>query len=54
MAYIGLAEATIKDHLATTSDYYILNVTLPEFWHVTARPGEVRVSAAEEAKHRDC
>ena len=47
---IGLAEATIEDHLATSSDHFTLSITLPEFQRVTARPGRVRVSSDEEVK----
>ncbi|KAH7304558.1 Endonuclease/exonuclease/phosphatase [Stachybotrys elegans] len=47
---IGLAEATVEDHLATSSDHFTLSITVPEIQHVTARPGRVRLSSDEEMK----
>ncbi|KAI9146661.1 Heat shock 70 kDa protein [Paramyrothecium foliicola] len=46
----NVAEATVEDHLATTSDHFTLSITLPEPQYITGRPGKVRVSSDEEVK----
>jgi ribonuclease HI len=47
---ISLAEATIEDHLATSSDHFTLSVLLPELRLVSAHTDRVRLSSDEEVK----
>ena len=39
-----LALATIEDHLATSSDYFALSITIPELTPTLAQLGKIRVS----------
>ncbi|KAH7147303.1 hypothetical protein DER46DRAFT_703957 [Fusarium sp. MPI-SDFR-AT-0072] len=45
-----LAEATVKDHLATSSDHFTLSLTFPEFRPAQMQPGKIRVTTEEELK----
>ncbi|KAL9563791.1 hypothetical protein ACKAV7_012033 [Fusarium commune] len=45
-----LAEATVEDHLATSSDYFTLSLTLPDAGLALMQPGRVRVITDDELK----
>jgi hypothetical protein len=44
------AEATIEDHLTTSSDHYTLNISLPGMRRVPARPSGVRLTSDGEVE----
>ncbi|KAF4332062.1 reverse transcriptase, partial [Fusarium beomiforme] len=45
-----LAEATVEDHLATSSDHFTLSLTLPDIRPAPIQPGKVRVTTEDELK----
>ncbi|RKK58147.1 hypothetical protein BFJ69_g17420, partial [Fusarium oxysporum] len=45
-----LAEATVEDHLATSSDHFTLSLTLPDAGLAPMQPGRVRVTTDDELK----
>ncbi|RKK80609.1 hypothetical protein BFJ68_g17704, partial [Fusarium oxysporum] len=45
-----LAEATVEDHLATSSDHFTLSLTLPDTRPAPIQPGKVRVTTEDELK----
>ncbi|TXB97967.1 hypothetical protein FocTR4_00016879 [Fusarium oxysporum f. sp. cubense] len=45
-----LAEATVEDHLATSSDHFTLSLTLPDAGLAPMQPGRVRVTTDNELK----
>ncbi|KAF4332063.1 reverse transcriptase, partial [Fusarium beomiforme] len=45
-----LAEATVEDHLATSSDHFTLSLTLPDIRPAPIQPGKVRVITEDELK----
>ncbi|CZR35886.1 uncharacterized protein FPRO_17006 [Fusarium proliferatum ET1] len=49
-ANIPLAEATVEDHLATSSDHFTLSLTLPNIKPAPLQPGKIRVTTEDELK----
>lgn len=49
-ANIPLAEATVEDYLATSSDHFTLNLTLPHIKPVPIQPGKDRLTTEDELK----
>ncbi|KAJ6437988.1 (S)-coclaurine N-methyltransferase [Purpureocillium lavendulum] len=47
---IGLADAVVEDHLATSSDHFTLNITLPELAVASPPTGKVRLTSEEEIR----
>jgi hypothetical protein len=47
---IPLAEATVEDHLATSSDHFTLSLTLPYAGPAPMQPGRIRVTTDDELK----
>ena len=47
---IALAEATVEDHLATSSDHFTLSLTLPFISPATNQPRKFRLTTEEEIK----
>ncbi|RBA08489.1 hypothetical protein FPRO05_14364, partial [Fusarium proliferatum] len=47
---IPLAEATVEDHLATSSDHFTLSLTLPDINPAPIQPGKIRVTIEDELK----
>ncbi|RKK89892.1 hypothetical protein BFJ68_g16603 [Fusarium oxysporum] len=45
-----LAEATVEDHLATSSDHFTLSLTVPDAGLAPMQPGRVRVTTDDELK----
>ncbi|KAG7408326.1 putative RNA-directed DNA polymerase from transposon X-element [Fusarium oxysporum f. sp. rapae] len=45
-----LAEATVEDHLATSSDHFTLSLTLPDTKPAPMQPGKIRVTTEDELK----
>ncbi|KAI8411063.1 hypothetical protein FOFC_07657 [Fusarium oxysporum] len=45
-----LTEATVEDHLATSSDHFTLSLTLPDAGLAPMQPGRVRVTTDDELK----
>lgn len=45
-----LAEATVEDHLATSSDHFTLSLTLPDVRPAPNQPGRIRVTTEDELK----
>ncbi|KAF5264885.1 hypothetical protein QWA68_016524 [Fusarium oxysporum] len=45
-----LAEATVEDHLATSSDRFTLSLTLPDVRPAPKQPGRIRVTTEDELK----
>jgi hypothetical protein len=45
-----LAEATVEDHLATSSDHFTLSLTLPHIKPAPMQPGMIRVTTEDELK----
>ncbi|KAJ6437079.1 reverse transcriptase [Purpureocillium lavendulum] len=50
---ILLAEATVEDHLATSSDHFTLSISLPALKPATLPPGKILLASDEELKHLD-
>ncbi|KAK4076871.1 transcriptional regulator family: HMG [Purpureocillium lilacinum] len=47
---IPLAEATVEDHLATSSDHFTLSISLPALKPATLPPGKILLASDEELK----
>ena len=47
---ILLAEATVEDHLATSSDHFTLSISLPALKPATLPPGKILLASDEELK----
>ncbi|KID81211.1 Endonuclease/exonuclease/phosphatase [Metarhizium guizhouense ARSEF 977] len=47
---IPRAEATVEDHLATSSDHFTLTLTIPSTHHAPCLPGKIRVTSDNELK----
>ena len=47
---VDLAEATIEDHLATSSDHFTLSICLPGMRRAPARPSRVRLTSDGEVE----
>ncbi|KAJ4159591.1 uncharacterized protein LMH87_007532 [Akanthomyces muscarius] len=47
---IPLADVTVEDHLATSSDHFTLSITLPEVSPVPFQPKKIRVTSESEIK----
>jgi ribonuclease HI len=47
---IALAEATIEDHLATSSDHFTISITLPALSPAVSKPQKFRLTTEEEIK----
>jgi hypothetical protein len=47
---VNLAEATIEDHLATSSDHFTLSICLPGMRRAPARPSRVRLTSDGEVE----
>ncbi|PWI64236.1 hypothetical protein PCL_11356 [Purpureocillium lilacinum] len=47
---ILLAEATVEDHLATSSDHFTLSISLPALNPATLPPGKILLASDEELK----
>ena len=47
---IALADAVVEDHLATSSDHFTLNITLPELAVAPPPTGKVRLTSDEELR----
>ncbi|KAJ3499512.1 hypothetical protein NLG97_g286 [Lecanicillium saksenae] len=47
---IPLADVTVEDHLATSSDHYTLSITLPEISPAPLQPKKTRVTSDSEIK----
>ncbi|OAQ57666.1 endonuclease/reverse transcriptase [Purpureocillium lilacinum] len=47
---ILLAEATVEDHLATSSDHFTLSISLPALKPATLPPGKILLASDEEVK----
>ncbi|KAG4266691.1 hypothetical protein FPRO04_13211 [Fusarium proliferatum] len=45
-----LAEATVEDHLATSSDHFTLSLTLPDINPAPIQPGKIQVTTEDELK----
>ncbi|KAG7408198.1 hypothetical protein Forpe1208_v012415 [Fusarium oxysporum f. sp. rapae] len=45
-----LAEATVEDHLATSSDHFTLSLTFPDIKLAPSQPGKIRVTTEDELK----
>ncbi|KAF4334266.1 reverse transcriptase domain protein, partial [Fusarium beomiforme] len=45
-----LAEATVEDHLATSSDHFTLSLTFPDIKATPSQPGKIRVTTEDELK----
>ncbi|RBA18389.1 hypothetical protein FPRO05_10684 [Fusarium proliferatum] len=45
-----LAEATVEDHLATSSDHFTLSLTVPDIKPTPSQPGKIRVTTEDELK----
>ncbi|PCD22037.1 hypothetical protein AU210_015839 [Fusarium oxysporum f. sp. radicis-cucumerinum] len=45
-----LAEATVEDHLATSSDHFTLSLTLPDTKPAPMQPDKIRVTTEDELK----
>ncbi|KAJ0127739.1 Choline oxidase [Fusarium oxysporum f. sp. albedinis] len=45
-----LAEATVEDYLATSSDHFTLSLTLPDTKPALMQPGKIRVMTEDELK----
>ncbi|KAG4269123.1 hypothetical protein FPRO04_12246 [Fusarium proliferatum] len=45
-----LAEATVEDHLATSSGHFTLSLTLPNINPAPIQPGRIRVTTEDELK----
>ncbi|KAF4955931.1 hypothetical protein FSARC_11710 [Fusarium sarcochroum] len=43
-----LAEATVEDHLTTSSDHFTLSLTIPDIKPAPLQPGKIRVTAEDE------
>lgn len=47
---MSLAEATVEDHLATSSDHFTLTLTFPDARSAPMQPGKIRVTTEDELK----
>ncbi|TXB98066.1 hypothetical protein FocTR4_00017206 [Fusarium oxysporum f. sp. cubense] len=47
---LPLAEATVEDHLATSSDHFTLSLTFPEIRSTTTQSAKIRVTTEDEVK----
>ncbi|OAQ74382.1 endonuclease/reverse transcriptase [Purpureocillium lilacinum] len=47
---ISLAEATVEDHLATSSDHFTLSISLPALRPAALPPGKILLASDEELK----
>lgn len=47
---VPLAEANIEDHLATSSDHFILSLTFPHISLAPIQPGKIRLTTEDELK----
>jgi hypothetical protein len=47
---LPLAEATVEDHLAPSSDHFTLSMTFPDCRPAPMQPGKIRVTTEDELK----
>ncbi|KAJ0126813.1 hypothetical protein HZ326_30083 [Fusarium oxysporum f. sp. albedinis] len=47
---LPLAEATVEDHLATSSDHFTLSLTFPDIRSTPMQPAKIRVKTEDELK----
>ncbi|KAM5361864.1 hypothetical protein ACJA88_014282 [Fusarium oxysporum] len=47
---LPLAEATVEDHLATSSDHFTLSLTFPDIRWTPMQPAKIRVTTEDELK----
>ncbi|SCO77346.1 uncharacterized protein FRV6_01558 [Fusarium oxysporum] len=47
---LPLAEATVEDHLATSSDHFTLSLTFPDIRSTPMQPSKIRVTIEDELK----
>lgn len=47
---VPFSEATVEDHLATSSDHFTLSITIPGFCTPTISPGKILITTEEEMK----